>query len=407
MRSPAWTSASSRVASTGERKYVRSLVVAGAGWRRTVTGSVPGHMTGRRVVPGGDRRPPESCVIARAGTSRRTMHLPRTFLTTAALALALPGRALAAAPWTDPVPVGTGGTPAVIGDPVAFNAPGSSPGTPLLRSVDGAPATTWNTSGADFDAAFGAFAGDLYVGSNGARHVIVGRLKKGRWTVSAHGPRTGGARVAAAPGAAVFSTFEAGGVGHVYLVREGKTTQRLSARGHIRSVAVATNTRGDVLAAWDRRGTIEYREWRSGRLTSLKTLGRVSAAMHLSVALGADGRAIVAWVDQPINEGSSGVRAKIVATARRASAGFLAPKVLETYPDLTVIAGIGVKAAYTSSGRGLIAWSGRDAVKASFVHSRVIEAAKTLAPIPADGNTNDGLTDVAVSPSNGAAVVIS
>src|SRR4051812_19333427 len=68
MRSPAWTSASSRVASTGERKYVRSLVVAGAGWRRTVTGSVPGHMTGRRVVPGGDRRPPESCVIARAGT---------------------------------------------------------------------------------------------------------------------------------------------------------------------------------------------------------------------------------------------------------------------------------------------------------------------------------------------------
>src|SRR3954454_17863004 len=55
-------------ASTGERKYVRSLVVAGAGWRRTVTVSVPGHMTGRRVVPGGDLRPPESGVNARGGT---------------------------------------------------------------------------------------------------------------------------------------------------------------------------------------------------------------------------------------------------------------------------------------------------------------------------------------------------
>ena len=56
------------------------------------------------------------------------MKLPKTLLATAALALALPGSALAAAPWTDPVTVGTGGTPAVIGDTVAFNAPGLVPG---------------------------------------------------------------------------------------------------------------------------------------------------------------------------------------------------------------------------------------------------------------------------------------
>ena len=35
-------------------------------------------------------------------------------------------------------------------------------------------------------------------------------------------------------------------------MRTGHRTQKLSARGHIRSVAVATNARGDVLAAWDR-----------------------------------------------------------------------------------------------------------------------------------------------------------
>src|SRR4051794_31762162 len=172
------------------------------------------------------------------------MKFAKTFLATASVALALPGSALAAAPWTDPVSVGTGGTPAVIGDTVAFNAPGSFPGTALLRSVNGAPATKWNTSGADFDSAFGAFAGDLYVGSNGSGHVIVGQQRGDSWKVAAHGPRTGGARVAAAPGAAVFATFEGGG-GHVYLVREGHATQRLSAKGSIRSVAVASNKRGD------------------------------------------------------------------------------------------------------------------------------------------------------------------
>src|SRR6201991_2393026 len=100
------------------------------------------------------------------------MKLHSTLLVSAALAPALPGSALAAAPWTDPVTVGTGGIPAVIGDTVAFNAPGSFPGVALMRSVDAAPATTWNTSGADFDAQFGAFAGDLYVGSNGSGPAI-------------------------------------------------------------------------------------------------------------------------------------------------------------------------------------------------------------------------------------------
>src|SRR3954464_1386627 len=33
-----------------------------------VAGSVPAHMTGRRVDSGGDRRPPESCVFTGAGT---------------------------------------------------------------------------------------------------------------------------------------------------------------------------------------------------------------------------------------------------------------------------------------------------------------------------------------------------
>ena len=347
-------------------------------------------------------------MIAARRLSLNGMKFSKTLLATAALALALPGSALAAAPWTDPITVGTGGAPAVIGGTVAFNAPGSFPGVALMRSTDGAPATLWNTSGAAFDAQFGAFAGDLYVGSNGSGHVIVARQKGSSWSVKAYGPRTGGARVAAAPGAAVFSTFEAGGVGNVYLVREGHAAQKLTARGHIRSVAVATNSGGDVLAAWDRHGTIEYRMWigRSKRLTAVKTLGTVTAAMHLSASLGSDRRAVVAWVDQSVNEGGTNTKARIVAVTRTASHGFGTPKVLETYPDLRVISGVGVKTAFTAGGRGVIAWTGATAVRAAFVNGRLIGAPVDLAPIPgADSDYNQGLTDLAVSGENGVAVM--
>jgi hypothetical protein len=274
-----------------------------------------------------------------------------------------------------------------------------------MRSVDGAPATQWNTGGAAFDAQFGAFAGDSYIGSNGAGRVIIGQQTGDRWTVSKYGPKTGGARVAAALGASVFATFEPGG-GRVYLVREGHATQRLSARGSIRSVAVATNRRGDVLAAWDRHGTVEYRMWRSGHLTPVATLGKVTAAMHLSASLFNDRRAVVAWVDQPVNEGGTNTRARIVATVRTASRGFSKPKVLETYPDLKVVSGVGVETAYTGGGRGMIVWSGANAVRAAFLNGRLIGAPQDLAAVdPVDGDASRSLTDLAVSGENGVVTV--
>jgi hypothetical protein len=333
------------------------------------------------------------------------MKLQALFLASAALALALPGSASAAAPWTDPVNVGTGGPPAVVADTVAFNAPGSFPGVALMRSVNGAPATEWNTGGADFDAQFGAFAGDSYIGSNGAGRVIIGHQSGDRWTVKKYGPKTGGARVAAALGASVFATFERGG-GHVYLVREGHKTQRLSARGSIRSVAVATNQRGDVLAAWDRHGTVEYRMWRHRHLTPVAKLGSVTAAMHLSASLFNDRRAVVAWVDQPVNEGGTNTRARIVATVRTASRSFGKPQVLDTYPDLNVVSGVGVKTAYTAGGRGVIAWSGRTAVRAALINGRLVGTPVDLATVPgADGDTTQGLTDLAVSGEHGVATI--
>src|SRR5262249_54099844 len=158
---------------------------------------------------------------------------------------------------------------------------GSQPGAPLLRSVGGAPATTWDSGTGAFDSTFGAFAGGgttfNYVGTKG-RRVEIARNSGSGWTFVLRGPATGGARVAAAPGAAVFSTFGRGSIGRVYLVRGTGAAQRLSDRGHIRSVAVATNAKGDVLVAWDLRGTIQARLVRNGKPGPAHDLGKVKAA---------------------------------------------------------------------------------------------------------------------------------
>src|SRR5262249_33078819 len=99
--------------------------------------------------------------------------------------------AAALAAWTPATDLGPGNPPVVTAHRVVFSGP--------------------------YDTLFGAFASDgLYIGTKGHRVQVAGRSV---------GPRTGGARVAAAPGAAVFSTFEKGDVGNVYLWRDGKTVR--------------------------------------------------------------------------------------------------------------------------------------------------------------------------------------
>lgn len=352
------------------------------------------------------------------------MHLPRTLFAIGAAALALPGVAHAAAPWTAPLAVSGEATaaPHVLfaggTGTVAFNGPGASFARPVLRApLDGsAQATEW-PGAAGFDTTYGAFAGGrraLYVGSNGQERVLVGQAAGSagsQWRTTLRGPKTGGARAAAAPGAAVFSTFGAGSIGRVYLVRQsGQTlepTQTLSGRGHIRSVAVASNAGGDILVAWDRSGTIEARYWyaRSERLSAVQALGNTDAALKLSVALGDDRRAIVAWIDQRINEGEA-AKGSAWATVRTAARGFRAPVQLDTYGDDQIAGGVGVKAAF-AGGTGIVAFSGSTAIRAALVNGRSIAAPADIAPIAPDQSFADiGLGDLATSAGGKAVVAV-
>src|SRR5262249_8356903 len=154
-------------------------------------------------------------------------------------------------------------------------------------------------------------------------------------------------------------TFQKGG-GSVYLVRQPdghglQSTQQLStARGAIHSVAVAVNGSGDILTAWDRSGHVEARFWyaSSKRLGPVQGLGSADVAGFMTAALGSDRRAIVAWVDQRVNEGGA-AKGKVMATARSASRGFIAPKQLDAYGVNQIAGGIGIKAGYTGNGLGL------------------------------------------------------
>ncbi len=348
-------------------------------------------------------------------------------------ALLIPSSALAAAPWPAPVAVpgsqstGDGATDVLLtrtrGGALAYNTGGSSPGAALTRSVLGpglTPQAGARWPGAvDFDSQFGSFsAADrlIYAGSNGHKRVLIATAigPSSDWKTALRGPATDGAFAAtgAAPhggAAAVFSTFRPGG-GRVYLVRQPGTqglgpTLRLSGRGGIHSVAVAVNQAGDVLAAWDRSGRLEARFWISStkHLTPVQELGTTDDASHLSVALGAGRRAIVAWVDQRVSEGGT-AGGKVMATARSESRGFTAPKQLDAYGVNDIAGRIGIKTAYTGSGMGLIAFSGAAAVRAASVDGRVIRTSQDLAPVAA-GTGEFGLGDLATSPDSDRAVV--
>src|SRR4051794_673344 len=367
------------------------------------------------------------------------MFLPKLLMAAAVVAATIPvASADAAAPWSDPVTV-AGSTqanaPQVLftrtrGGAIAFNGPGSIPGAPLLRSLwgDSGPqaAGSWPDAPSDFDSGFSAWAaGDriMYVGPSGRRvKVGIATGPQAGWTTTLRGPDTGGARVAAAAAthagtAGVFATFEGGG-GHVYLVRQlgthaASSTQRVSGsqKASIRSVAVAMNAGGDVLVAWDLHGEIQARLWygSSERFGPIQNLAKVTGALHIAVALGNDRRATVAWVDQLVSEGNTGQKATVWATSRSAARGFLLPaKQLEAFPDTAIPGGSVIEAAYTTDNRGIIAWSGRNAVRAAFVHNRVIDAPMDLAPIPSspDDLANIGLENLAVGPNGAAAVTM-
>ena len=214
-----------------------------------------------------------------------------------------------------------------------------------MRSVDGAPATQWNTSGAALRRAV-----------RRVRRRPLRRLQRlrprdrrpARRATAGRSPRTGRGPAARASrrrrARRCSRTFEAGGVGNVYLVREGHATQSSPRAG----TSAPSRSRPTRAATCSPRGTATARSSTGcgalGRLTPVKKLGTVTAAMHLSAVARRRpprGRGVGRPARQRGRDEHAGAdRRRRRARPRAASA---TPKVLETYPDLTVISGVGVR----------------------------------------------------------------
>ena len=322
------------------------------------------------------------------------MSLPRILIATALVALALPAAAQAAPPWSGPGHRSRLGTARPERrsrrrrDRVQRRRllPGRA-AAPQLRSTRVAAGAAERWPGAtNFDSQFSAFAaGDqlLYVGSNGEQRVNVA-LAAGRRCAVARvaaraedrrrpvGGRTRRRRVQHVRRRATWATSIS--CARRRLTKLGPT-QRLSGRGHIRSVAwPPTRRRRAGRLGPQRHDRVAHLERAAReRLTAVRTLGETKAAMHLRVALGrrpaSDRR-----MGRPARErgrhrhecardGDGAQRQPRLSAAGAARS--------RLFPDPIIPGGRVIEAAYTSTGRGVIAWSGRNAVRAAFVDSAV------------------------------------
>ena len=319
----------------------------------------------------------------------------------------------AAAPWSDPVAVpgstGQAGAPQVLftrtrGGAIAFNGAGSIPGAPTLRSVLGDT---------------GPLAGDAVAGRAGLRHHLqrVGRGRPdhvrrpvgpararrdrardrrapGRRRCA--GRDTGGARVAAA------AAPHAGTAGASRPSRAAAGTSTSSAssartrprrpsasptsgqhplrRGRDQRVAATCSPPGTCTA------TIQARLWYGGS----KHFGPIQNLGHGQRRDAPRGRprrrpARDRRVGRPARErGQHGPEGDRVGhrAQRAAAASGCRPSSSRRSRTRRSPAGAVIQAAYTSTGRGIVAWSGRNAVRAAFVNGRSIGAPQDLAPIP-------------------------
>ena len=302
---------------------------------------------------------------------------------------AVPAGALAAAPWSEPSDI-TGAT--VPAPPfVSFSRTGAGLAVwPNYAAQGPLPASRW--SGQAFGAAgplpgsllLDPFAGGITLYGQ-QRLAAAGRTRSGQ-PAAALGSVDGGLgktsrlSTARANGVAVTSNVDGfvavaftdrHGV-HVSARRPGRRFPRpvLVSRTRTASFpAVATNVHGDVLVGWYQRGRVLSR-FRSaaGHFERARDVGPAPGGrLRLSLSLSKRRRALAAWTSEPVSEAlATGPATQSVSYASR-RARFGKRQVLETFDDAPFTAqpgtgyveGVGIAAAFATTGEPLVTWTGR------------------------------------------------
>lgn len=364
--------------------------------------------------------------------------MPRLTLLLAALAalLLLPAAAPAAPPWSAPTTVAEGNafssfSPRVLYRPAGQGALLWDAGPDLFAAPLGAggePLAGRRVGAAGDEILYGAFAAGRRFVLARVRYRRTGPAVLAAGTAGAPGEpfafqrlrsQAGGFVVAVADadggGAVVYGTRPTGHLlrGRVFLAPRAGTSKRyrapvaISGRGSIRAVAAAANAGGDVLAVWARGRRVEGRfRYASGRVGPVLRLGTTrSLTRRIDVALAADRRAVVAWVDQQVSEGEALARGRIVAAARGPRSPFRPATLLDEFPDGEIVGGTGVETAIAGNW-GMVAWTGRRAVRASIATGGSFDPPQDLGPLPDDTyDLGGGLFGLDATPAGKALAV--
>ncbi|MBA3327955.1 MAG: hypothetical protein H0T43_06605 [Solirubrobacterales bacterium] len=173
---------------------------------------------------------------------------------------------------------------------------------------------------------------------------------------------------------------------------------RLARGERVRGAAVATNARGDALAAWEDDRVIRTRmRTAAGRAGRIERLGR-GVQSSFSVALGPTRRAVVAWGSQRVSEGDALGPFEAFATYRAVGARFGSAQLVGR-STLTgtgrYVAEAGVRAAVAAR-RATVTYTAFDGerfvVRSRDLAGRRFGAAQTLSPLDRDAILADAAT---------------
>jgi hypothetical protein len=164
------------------------------------------------------------------------------------------------------------------------------------------------------------------------------------------------------------------------------------AHGRIRSVAVAVGPRGDVLVAWDARGTIQAR-YRGPGASGFQPIETISSDptffAQIQAAVTGGGRCYVAWSAKFRSEGGSSGPVFNEVAVRPSGHRFRAAQLLEREPDTREQGPVGL--ALTGERDATVAWTGFDGAHARVRVASTDPSARFGAPQDVSPAGRDGV----------------
>jgi hypothetical protein len=342
--------------------------------------------------------------------------------------LALPAAALADAPWS---PTQNLSAPHLFVDAVDVTASGDGTALAWWKWQDGSGSNAAPSASVSSRPSGGAFGRERSAPSGTVAVEAYAKTRAFALTDRAIGPASvGRTRLSVAFGATsgsfgsqrtvadgprldrpVLATNENGDAAIAYFQDRGTTNDRVMVslrraggsfgtpfqvgHGSIRSVAVAVGPRGDVLVAWDARGTIQAR-YRSPGTSGFQPIETISSEptffAQIQAAVSESGRCYLAWSAKFRSEGGSTGPVFNEVAVRPSGHRFRAAQLLEREPDSRE-QGL-VALALTGTRDASVAWTGFDGTNArvrvaSTDPSARFDAPQDVSPAGRDGVVSD------------------